>query len=216
MAANDLKLLVVDDHALTREGMRLSLLKLQDSVCVLEAGTADEALAVVRGHANLDLVLLDLELPGASGMSLLQKLRRDLNGVPVVVISGSDRPAVIKQALDLGATGYIPKTVTLDVLLQAVRLVLAGGSYIPKEVLPASRDVALRPASSTADRVQELTDRQRQILSLMAQGKPNKVIASELEIAEATVKSHVTEILRVLRVSNRTQAVIAAGKLGIA
>lgn len=212
MTANDLKLLVVDDHALTREGMRLSLLKLQDSVCVLEAGNAEEAHAVVRQNPDLDLVFLDLELPGASGMSLLEELRRDLNGVPVVVISGSDQPAVIKRALDLGATGYIPKTVTLDVLLQAVRLVLAGGSYVPKQVLPSAADGMARPA----DRVQELTDRQRQILSLMAQGKPNKIIAAELDIAEATVKSHVTEILRVLRVSNRTQAVIAAGKLGIA
>ena len=94
MTANDLKLLVVDDHALTREGMRLSLRKLQDSVSVLEAASAEEAQVVVRQNPDLDLVFIDLELPGASGMSLLEELRRNLNGVPVVVISGADQPAV--------------------------------------------------------------------------------------------------------------------------
>jgi DNA-binding NarL/FixJ family response regulator len=213
--ADELKLLVVDDHALTREGMRLSLCKLQASVCVLEAANADEAHAVIKGNPDLDLVLLDLGLPGTSGMSLLEDLRRDLDGVPVMVISGSDQSAIIRQALDLGATGFIPKTASLDVLLQAVRLVLAGGTYIPKQALAETAYGTPRATENGRDLGQALTDRQRQTLVLMAQGKPNKIIAAELGISEATVKSHVTEILRILRVSNRTQAVIAARTLGI-
>jgi DNA-binding NarL/FixJ family response regulator len=215
MTPAELKFLVVDDHALTREGMRLSLRKLQDSVSVLEAASAEEAQAVIRGNPDLDLVLLDLGLPGASGMSMLEELRRDLNPVPVVVISGSDDRPVIRRALELGAVGYIPKTATLDILLQAVRLVLAGGTYIPKQALAQPPEGPQRAAGEDANRGQALTERQRQILALMAQGKPNKTIAFELHIAEATVKSHVTEILRILRVKNRTHAVIVAGSLGI-
>jgi DNA-binding NarL/FixJ family response regulator len=215
MTATELKFLVVDDHALTREGMRLSLRALGDRVIVLEAASADEARAAIRQNPDLDLVLLDLGLPGAGGMSLLEDLRRDDDGVPVAVISATDDRVLIRRALDLGAMGYIPKTASLEVLLQAVRLVLAGGTYIPKQALAEPPRDPKTAAGEELSRGQALTQRQRQILALMAQGMPNKIIATELDIAEATVKSHVTEILRILRVSNRTQAVIVAGTLGI-
>jgi DNA-binding NarL/FixJ family response regulator len=216
VTAADLKLLVIDDHALTREGMRLSLQRLQGSVSVLEAASGEEADAVIQRNPDLDLVLLDLGLPGAGGMALLEKLRRDNNAVPVMVISGADDRAVIRRALDLGAMGYIPKTAALEVLLQAVRLVLAGGTYVPMQALAGPSHAPTQAAGGGSNPGQALTERQRQILALMAQGHPNKIIAAELAISEATVKSHVTEILRILRVSNRTQAVIVAGTLGIA
>jgi DNA-binding NarL/FixJ family response regulator len=209
-----LKFLVVDDHALTREGVRLTLGALGDEVTVLDAARVDAALAAINRNPDIDLVLLDLGLPDAGGLSLLQDLRRDQNPVPVVVISGADDRNNVLKALDLGALGFIPKSSSTEIMLQAVRLVLAGGIYVPQQALPAPRG-GQETAVGDRQGIQDLTDRQRQILALMAQGKPNKLIAAELNISEATVKSHVTEILRVLRVTNRTQAVIVAGDLGI-
>jgi len=209
-----LKFLVVDDHALTREGVRLTLAALGDEVTVLDASSVEAALAAINRHPDIDLVLLDLGLPGASGLSLLQDLRRNQNTVPVVVISGADDRSRVIKALDLGALGFIPKSSSLEVMLEAVRLVLAGGIYIPQQALAAPRGGEKNAAGQRQD-IRDLTGRQREILTLMAQGKPNKIIADELNISEATVKSHVTEILRVLGVTNRTQAVIVAGDLGI-
>lgn len=209
-----LKFLVVEDHALTREGVRLALAALGDDVTVLDASNVEAALASIDRHSDIDLVLLDLGLPGADGLALLTALRRDQNTVPVVVISGADDRNHVIKALDLGASGFIPKSSSVEVMLQAVRLVLAGETYIPQQALglPLRRE-----GNARADRqgARDLTERQRRILTLMAQGKPNKIIAAELNISEATVKSHVTEILRVLKVTNRTQAVIVAGELGI-
>jgi len=209
-----LKFLVVDDHALTRDGVRLSLGALGDEVTVLDAASVEAALAAINRNPDIDLVLLDLGLPDAGGLSLLQDLRRDQNPVPVVVISGADDRNNVLKALDLGALGFIPKSSSIEVMLQAVRLVLAGGTYIPQQALAAPRG-GQEDAVGDRQGIQDLTDRQRQILALMTQGKPNKLIAVELNISEATVKSHVTEILRVLGVTNRTQAVIVAGDLGI-
>ena len=209
-----LKFLVVDDHALTREGMRLALAALGDEVTVLDASSAEAARAAISRHPDIDLVLLDLGLPGAGGLALLQDLRRDQNTVPVVVNSGADDRSHVLKALDLGALGFIPKSSSLEVTLEAVRLVLAGGTYIPPQALAAPRG-GRENAVGQRQGIRDLTGRQRDILTLMAQGKPNKIIAVELNISEATVKSHVTEILRVLGVTNRTQAVIVAGDLGI-
>jgi DNA-binding NarL/FixJ family response regulator len=209
-----LKFLVVDDHALTREGMRLTLAALGDEVTVLEASNAEAAHAAISRHPDIDLVLLDLGLPGAGGLGLLQDLRRDQNTVPVVVVSGADDRSHVLKALDLGALGFIPKSSSLEVMMEAVRLVLAGGTYIPRQALAAPRG-GHENAVGQRQGMRDLTGRQREILTLMAQGKPNKIIAVELDISEATVKSHVTEILRVLGVTNRTQAVIVAGDLGI-
>lgn len=209
-----MKFLVVDDHALTREGVRLALGALGDGITVLDAASVDAALAAINRNPDIDLVLLDLGLPGAGGLSLLDDLRHDQNTVPVVVISGADDRNNVLKALDLGALGFIPKSSSTEVMLQAVRLVLAGGTYIPQQALVAPRGVQ-QGAAGDRQGIQDLTDRQRQILALMAQGKPNKLIGVELNISEATVKSHVTEILRALRVTNRTQAVIVAGDLGI-
>lgn len=209
-----LKFLVVDDHALTREGVRLTLAALGDEVTVLDASSVEAALAAISRHPDIDLVLLDLGLPGAGGLSLLEDLRRNQNTVPVVVISGADGRSHVIKALDLGALGFIPKSSSLEVMLEAVRLVLAGGIYIPQQALAAPRGEQKNAAGQRQD-IRDLTGRQREILTLMAQGKPNKIIADDLKISEATVKSHVTEILRVLGVTNRTQAVIVAGDLGI-
>jgi DNA-binding NarL/FixJ family response regulator len=210
-----MKFLIVEDHALTREGVRLALSALGEDVTVIDASDVDSALAAVHGNADIDLVLLDLGLPGVNGFSLLQELRREQNTVPIVVISAEHQRDSVLQALDLGALGFIPKSASVEVMLQAVRLVLAGGTYIPQQALAIPRS-GVKASPNDRRAVDDLTDRQRQILALMARGMPNKLIANELKISEATVKSHVTDIMRVLCVTNRTQAVIAAGDFGIA
>lgn len=210
-----MKFLIVDDHSLIRDGMRLALESLDGAAIILEAKNASEAFALLEQHHDLDLVLLDLALPGMDGLTALQELRRRDSTIPVVILSGSGDRSNVIAGLNMGAVGFIPKSSTREVMLQALRLVLAGGVYIPPQALgsSAAADAGAQAGAESAVDL-GLTDRQAQILGLIAQGKPNKVIARELSIAEATVKAHVTEILRALQVTNRTQAVIAARRVG--
>jgi DNA-binding NarL/FixJ family response regulator len=218
-----MKILVVDDHPLIREALQQALPELESEVTVLDAGTPEEAEAAARAHPELDLVLLDLSLGEASGFEVLSALRERFPALPVVVLSAvGDRETILKT-LDLGAMGFISKNSSSRVLLGALRLVLSGGVYLPPEVL-AHRSLA-EPApaatTTTTERWQsalaklDLTERQMQVLKLVIQGKPNKLIARELEVAEGTVKIHVTAILKALNVANRTQAILALGKLGL-
>src|SRR5512132_2247231 len=132
-----LKFLVIDDHALTREGMRLALGALGDDVRVLDAASVDAGLTILRQHPDIDLVLLDIGFPGADGFSLLERLRREQNTVPIIVISGTDDRRQVLRALDLGALGFVPKSSSVEIVLHAVRLVLAGSTYIPPQALAA-------------------------------------------------------------------------------
>ncbi|HEX2827644.1 MAG TPA: response regulator transcription factor [Burkholderiales bacterium] len=205
-----MKLLVVDDHALVREGVKHVLLSMEDGVQVLEAGSAEEALRVVEDHADLDLVLLDVGLPGMNGFELLQVLRERGPAPRVAMLSASDDKSGVMTALQGGAAGFIPKAFSRDLMIQAVRFVLAGGIYVP----PQAIGVDPAPATPDSARHLKLTDRQMQVLGLLARGKSNKAIASALSISEPTVKAHVTEVLRVLKVTNRAEAAIAARRLG--
>jgi DNA-binding NarL/FixJ family response regulator len=212
-----IKLLVVDDHALVREGVRHTLESLSREVQVFEAKSGVEAVRLVERQSDFDLVLLDLQLPDIDGFQALTRLRERNPDLPVVILSASNERPDVVSALNMGAVGFIPKSYTRELMLNAVRLVLAGGVYIPPHVLGLTGS-----ANVEARRVQEhestgslgLTQRQLQVLSLLAQGKPNKIIARDLNITEPTVKSHVTQILRALKVTNRSQAVIAARRLG--
>jgi DNA-binding NarL/FixJ family response regulator len=215
-----MKILVVDDHALIREALHGVLKKLKRDAVVFDASTCSQAMEAIASHPDISLVLLDLTLPDRDGFSLLAELRERYPAMSIVVLSAvQDRANVIK-ALDLGALGYIPKSARREVLLSALQLVLAGGIYIPPEILareepsnPASsRPYGERPIVSPAD--VGLTDRQLDVLALMMQGKNNKVICRMLHLAEPTVKNHVTAILRALKVTNRTEAVIAVNELG--
>jgi DNA-binding NarL/FixJ family response regulator len=215
-----LKVLVVDDHPLIREALRQVLRALNKDIDLLEAGSAPEALAAADRNEGIDFILLDLALPGADGFEVLRELRERHPSFPVVVLSASDHAEVVMRALDAGAMGFIPKTASNEVLLGALRLVLSGGVYLPAEVLRHTPAPALvsRPATTAAGigyRDLGLTERQAQVLALVVQGKPNKIICRELNVAEGTVKIHVTAILKALGVTNRTQAVIAVGKLGL-
>jgi DNA-binding NarL/FixJ family response regulator len=217
-----MKVLVIDDHAMVRDGVKCALESLDSDAHVMEARNAEEALRTAEQHPDLDLVLLDLSLPGADGFVVLKQLRACNAALPVIIVSASDDRRQVMMALNMGAAGFIPKSCAREVTLQAVRLVLAGGVYIPPEAIGFNHfqelcdaDAVARADVTAAARPLGLTERQAQVLALLAHGKPNKIIASELNIAETTVKAHVTEILRALKVTNRAQALIAARRIGL-
>jgi DNA-binding NarL/FixJ family response regulator len=215
-----MKILIVDDHPLIRQALRGVLAELDPAVEVVEADNAELAMAGLDASARVDLVLLDLVFPGGDGgLSLLAGVRNVRPEVPVVVLSGQDDPATVRQALDGGAMGFISKRSATPVLVSALRLVLSGTVYIPPEALGATRgDIA--PEARAAGRQPTLADlgltgRQAEVLALLVQGQPNKVICRELGLAEGTVKTHVAAILRALNVSSRTQALYALSRLGV-
>jgi len=204
------KILVADDHALIREAFRHLLAELVPGVTVMEAGDCETTRSLVAEHPDLDLVLLDLRLPGPGGLPTLDTLRQENPALPVVVVSALEDPGTVRTVLAHGAMGFIPKSSSNDVMVNALRLVLSGGRYLPPEILSAQGAMS-SPASM--DDV-HLTDRQREVLALMVQGKSNKHICRELGLAEATVKIHVTAILRALKVTSRAQAIVAVNQLG--
>jgi len=214
------KILVVDDHPLILEALHHVLRALDGGAAIHDARTAEDGRRLLAEHPDARLLILDLSLPGADGFSLLHELRNAYPSIPVVVLSASDQREDIMRAIDLGAMGYIPKSSSNLVMLHALRLVLSGGVYLPSVAL-AMRDASsgepLRVAEGarTTPRELGLTARQAQVLALILQGKPNKVICRELGLAEGTVKIHVAAILRALNVSTRTQAVIEASRLGL-
>ena len=212
-----MNVLVVDDHALFREGLKFLLPELDPALVLDEAG--DCAAALARASARqYDLVLLDLHLPGVQGMDALAALRQALPATPMVVLSGDDNPAVVRAAIDAGAMGFIPKSSTREVLIQALRLVFAGGVYLPARVLDAPLPpgpLAVPPDSGVTPARLGLTPRQMDVLRCVVQGKPNKSIARELDISEGTVKAHLSSVMQALGAHNRTEAVYAAAKLGM-
>lgn len=201
-----MKLLIADDHALFREGMRHVLRKLGDPIVLLEACDADSAIDTIKAHPDTDLVLLDLSMPGKDGFSVLELLSGRYPALPVVILSASTRRSDMQRALDMGAMGFIPKDSTGSIVINALQLVMAGSLYIPP--------VLARSQGQITDS-EALTARQLDVLRLIVEGHTNKDIAHRLTLAEATVKMHVTAILKALKVSNRTQAVIAADRLGL-
>jgi DNA-binding NarL/FixJ family response regulator len=214
-----MKVLVVDDHVLIREALRGVLKELKGDAVILEAPDARNAKQHVSDNPDLELVLLDLHLPDGSGFDLLADLRERRPEVSVVMLSASDDRDDIAKALKLGALGFIPKSSQREVMLSAFKLIFSGGIYVPPEILaprgpaPPAIEVRALPRSAAADL--GLTERQIDVLNLMMQGKSNKAICRVLDLAEPTVKNHVTAILKALNASNRTEAVIAAGALGI-
>jgi len=216
-----MKILVIDDHELIREGLRPVLEQLGspgEAVQVLDAPTFSRGLEHAAAHPDLDLVLLDFNLPNVTGFAALVDLQERFPDLPVVMMSGEDDPTLVREAFERGALGFIPKSSPTPVIVNALRLVLAGGTYVPTAMIaerPAVAPARERPPAGTPKSVPGLTPRQNEVLRLLIAGKPNKVICRELDLAEGTVKSHVAAILRALDASNRVEVVIAAGKLGI-
>jgi DNA-binding NarL/FixJ family response regulator len=210
-----MKALLVDDHVLIRDALRGVLKELTDDATVLEAADCLQAMRLIESHLDLHLILLDLNLPDGDGFAMLADLRRRFAAISVVVLSAFHDREKILRALDLGALGFIPKSAPRDVMVNALRLIFAGGIYIPPEALGRVEKEPQPDAEHPLSQADiGLTERQMEVLALMMQGKSNKVISRILEVAEPTVKHHVTAILKGLKVANRTEAVIAVGSLG--
>jgi DNA-binding NarL/FixJ family response regulator len=214
------KILVVDDHVLIRDATRGVLREVDESALIYEARSAREAEDLIAENPDISLVLLDLNLPDRDGLAMLADLRRDHPAIAVIMLSAfSDRENVLKS-LDTGAQGFIAKTSTRDVMVGAIKLVLAGGIYIPPEVLARSPEPSAAPISIVSEQARPtpadlgLTGRQLDVLALIMQGKSNKLICRQLDLAEPTVKNHVSAILKALKVNNRTEAVVAVTALG--
>jgi len=208
-----MKVLVIDDHALIREALRSLIGRLKWDACLLDAANCAQAMRLLEEHADINLILLDLTLPDRDGFSMLAELREYHPTMAVVVLSGSIEQHDVNRALELGAVGYIPKTTSHDVMLSALKLIFAGGIYIPPEILdrelsPTDGDTALHSPTALG-----LTERQTEVLALLAQGKCNKAIGRTLGLAEPTIKNHVTAIFKALKVTRRTEAIIAIQKL---
>jgi len=203
------------------EGLSNVLRELDEDVDVATAGSAADALRLLRDSGGVSLVLLDLMLPGVDGMSLLEEVRANHPDIPVVVLSGQDVSQNASRAIDAGAMGFISKRSPTRVLVSALRLVLVGGVYVPPEAFGGSESLSpLARGSTPRAPVQDpavggFTERQLEVLALLVQGKPNKVISRELDLQESTVKTHIAAIFRALNVANRTEAVFELSRLGI-
>jgi two-component system, NarL family, nitrate/nitrite response regulator NarL len=217
-----LKVLVIDDHPLVQEGVSAALESLADDVTVMAARDAEQGLGLAAEHPDLDLVLLDLALPGMSGFNLIGKLHERLPSLPVVVLSALEEPENVRHAINAGAMGFVPKSAATRVLIDVLQQVLEGNVTVPLALQSSGPPLshALPGASSNPVAAGEpdvalLTLRQLEVLSRVCQGKTNKQIATELGLSEKTVKAHVTAIFKVLGVVNRTQAVLVARRVGM-
>jgi DNA-binding NarL/FixJ family response regulator len=205
------RLIIADDHPLFRGAMREAVTGLFQRLEIAEAGVFDDVAALLDHDTDFDLVLLDLSMPGVRGFSGLMYLRAQHPSVPVIVVSANDDPTVIRRCMDFGASGFIPKTLGVDEMREAIRDVVSGGQWTPRDI-----DLGNATDAETAalvSRLATLTPQQARVLGMLSEGLLNKQIAYELGVSEATVKAHVSAILQKLGVESRTQAVIAASKI---
>ncbi|WP_158879640.1 response regulator transcription factor [Rhodanobacter sp. L36] len=216
-----MRILIADDHRLIVEGVKLKLAELDSDVEFSVAMDVDELRQVIRDEPAPAIALIDLTMPGSDGHAHLIETMASLPGVPVLVLSGAEDSRLMRELLSLGVQGFIPKAYSPEVMLSAVRLVLSGGVYVPPMMLlegSAAPDVSAASHAETTASLEErlrklLTERQIDVLRLLSQGKPNKVIARDLGISEGTVKIHLAAIFRALNVRNRVEAVVASRRI---
>lgn len=215
------KILLVDDHPLVRDAMSRIVVELAPLVEVMQAADCARGLELARDVPDVDLVLLDLNLPGVRGFEALEQFRREHPALPIVVVSMYHDGDTVREVIRRGAMGFIPKVCSKEIILGALRLVLSGAVYVPSQAMAEDAGAASAQspgrAAMSLSKLGELglTPRQGQVLALMMRGCNNKEICRDLGLAERTVKLHVTAVLNTLRVSSRTQAVIAAARLGL-
>jgi len=205
------RLIIADDHPLFRGALREALSRLFEKADIAEAGNFEEISKLLERGTDVDLILLDLSMPGVRGFSGLMYLRAQYPSVPIIVVSASDDPAVIRRCMDFGASGFIPKTLGIDEMRGAIERVFEGGVWTPPDVEIGSGSDA--QSADLMARLASLTPQQVRVLMMLSEGLLNKQIAYELGVSEATVKAHVSAILQKLGVESRTQAVIAASKI---
>ena len=205
------RLVIADDHPLFRGALREAVTGLFERMDIAEAGTFNEVAELLERSSDVDLVLLDLTMPGVRGFSGLMYLRAQYPGVPVIVVSANDDPAAIRRCMQFGASGFIPKTLGVEAMRAAISRILGGGVWTPPDVdLSAGSDAE---TAALMARMATLTPQQVRVLMMLSEGLLNKQIAYQLGVSEATVKAHVSAILQKLGVESRTQAVIAAAKI---
>ena len=210
-----MKILVVDDHPLYRSGVAFTLQNTGMAVEVVECSSLAVAFQRLDEGLVADLMILDLQMPGYQGVDSVRAVRSRRPEVPVLVLSGTEDPAVVRECIDLGAFGFLPKSAPADHFNAALARVLAGGVYLPPTSLSVAAPVTRAQQDAWGRLGARLTERQRQVLLGIVQGKPNKVIARDLGLSDTTVKSHVAHILEALVVSNRTEAVYALARAGL-
>jgi DNA-binding NarL/FixJ family response regulator len=210
-----MKLLIVDDHPVLREGLAALLRQAGPDAEVLQARNAPEGLILVENNSDLDVVVLDLMMPGMDGWHAISEFGRRRPDLPIIVLSSSEDPQDARKALALGALGYVPKSASQHVLLSAIRIVLNGDLYVPPLVLNEPAGAVDRPSGRTDEGASRLTPRQIEILQMLSRGQPNKTIATTLDLSEKTVKAHITAIFKALNVVNRTQAAAAGRDAGL-
>lgn len=229
-----MKVLLVDDHPLILSALKAVIQGLGDDVTVVGASSAAAARQTLKSDAEFDLVLLDLQLGDANGFDLLAELRAAYPALPVVVVSASDRTSDVIRSIDMGAMGFVPKRASNDTLFEALRLVMSGGIYVPPMTMGIDSGGTAPPEAETVPGYMKvigtqaaqsdyqttptlaalgLTPRQTDVLALLLQGKPNKLIARDLNLSVETIKDHVAAVLRALGVNSRTQAVLAVSQM---
>lgn len=213
-----MKLLVVDDHTLFRQGLKFLLRDLDENLQITEA--SDSRQAVALAGERFDLILLDLHMPGTVGLDALNAMREAFETTRIVVLSGEENPRLVRRAIESGAVGFVPKSSTPELLLSALQIVLSGSVYLPPLALKdmdADTTPAAEPAPAPTQNALEnlLSPRQLEVLHKAIVGKPNKVIARELDISEGTVKAHLAAAFLALGVRNRTEAVYVAARMGM-
>ncbi len=204
------RFIIADDHPLFRDALDQTISSSMPDLEIIQAGTLDLVIESLEGGDDVDLVLLDLKMPGVQGFSGLIFLRAQFPNIPVVVVSASEEAQVIKRVMELGASGFIPKSASMDDMQLAVKTVLAGEVWIPENI---NTDSSQDDDSELAHRLTTLTPQQLRVLMMLRDGLLNKQIAYELSVSEATVKAHVSAILQKLKVDSRTQAVIVSSKI---
>jgi len=210
-AAQSYRLLIADDHPLFRGALREAVHGLLDRADVAEAGSFEQVVERLEAGGDVDLILLDLQMPGVRGFSGLMYLRAQYPSLPVAIVSANDDPVVIRRCVEFGAAGFLPKTLGVEALRAAIASVLAGEMWTPPDFELAGTTDA--ETAALIRRLATLTPQQVRVLMMLSGGLLNKQIAYELGVSEATIKAHVSAILQKLGVDSRTQAVIAAGKI---
>lgn len=207
-----LKFIIADDHPLFRGALRQVLETVSAEVSITEVGDFESVVQLLKDQDDSDLLLLDLTMPGGTGLSGLITLKALQSTLPVIIVSGTDDAGTISRALELGASGFIPKSTSMDGIGEAVRSVLNGDIWVPEGVeITTETDDATR---DFLNRIRTLTPQQMRVLTMLGEGLLNKQIAYELTVSEATVKAHVSAVLQKLDVDSRTQAVIVLSKIG--